>query len=787
MGRLSAAIRAAAVVPPAATAPATRASTRRPSSGRAPERWRARPLPRALEAAIVAVLALGCAAWALQLWRADLTVPLRYAPVDDTKFYLMLVKGIVEHGWYLANPHLGAPFGQQLSDYPQGADNLNLAIVRALALFTSDAALIVNLFFLLTFALVAFVAHLVLRSLGLGRTAAGVVAVLYSLLAYHFFRGESHLLLSAYYAVPLAAYLFLALLDGRPLFTARPAGAPRPLAWASGRSLATIAICVVIGSENLYYATFAAVMLAAATSIALAQRRARTAITGLAIVALIAASVGANLAPSLLYRAEHGTNVALERSAAFTEQSDEAFSLRLSNLVLPAPGSRIAPLREVAATYDHAIAPGYCEACYASLGTVGTIGFLWLLACVVAALLAGVGVRLTRNPLVRHASVGVIVALVVASVGGIASLIEVFVTADIRAWNRISVFIAFLSLLAAGLLLEVMLARLRRLPSGGALAAGAAVGVLLFGVYDQTSASFVPAYAGEAHTWSSDARFVREIETRLPPGAGVFQLPYVPFPEGYPETPVGDQVATYSTKYEPLRGYLHSVTLRWSYGAMKGRPSDWSAQLAGQPLSYVLAAATAAGFDGLWVDPAGFEPAKAAAMRTTLEALLSQAPLVSPLGDLWFFDLRPYRALLRRTEPPALVELLRERTLRPLRTTCSAAGIALENPTGGMRAATLTLHVARAGHTYDATHSGAPDGQAEDYPGSAAITLSRRLQLAPGTIRIARIGYVSGAGSAPQVLYATLTEDSLLRFARLGGARAQTLVPGLSGPPCPGS
>ena len=106
-------------------------------------------------------------------WRADLTVPLRYAPVDDTKFYLMLVKGIVEHGWYLSNSHLGAPFGQQLSDYPQGADNLNLALVRCLALFTSNPALIVNLFFLLTFALVSFVAHLVLRSLGLSAIAAG--------------------------------------------------------------------------------------------------------------------------------------------------------------------------------------------------------------------------------------------------------------------------------------------------------------------------------------------------------------------------------------------------------------------------------------------------------------------------------------------------------------------------------------------------------------------------------------------------------------------------------------
>ena len=50
--------------------------------------------------------------------------------------------------------------------------------------------------------------------------------MLFSLLAYHFFRGESHLLLSAYYSVPLSAYLFLELLGERRLFGARRPAAP---------------------------------------------------------------------------------------------------------------------------------------------------------------------------------------------------------------------------------------------------------------------------------------------------------------------------------------------------------------------------------------------------------------------------------------------------------------------------------------------------------------------------------------------------------------------------------
>jgi phosphoglycerol transferase len=135
---------------------------------------------------------------------------------------------------------------------------------------------------------------------------------------------------------------------------------------------------------------------------------------------------------------------------------------------------------------------------------------------------------------------------------------------------------------------------------------------------------------------------------------------------------VGDHVATYATKYEPLRGYLHSTSLRWSYGATKGRPSDWSAQLAAQPLSYVVAAVAASGFDGLWVDPAGFEPAKAGQIERALRAQLHQAPLTSRDGDLWFFDLRPYEARLAQTHPRAQLAALRTRTLHPLRSACTA-------------------------------------------------------------------------------------------------------------------
>lgn len=708
---------------------------------------------RLLEATLVAALSVVLAAWELGLWRADLALPLRYAPVDDTKFYLMLVKGIVEHGSYLANSSLGWPFGQHLADYPQGADNLNLLIIRILAVFSSNAALIVNVFFLLTFALTALTAHLVLRDQGVGAPAAAVAAVLFSLLPYHFLRGESHLLLSAYYSIPLAAHLFLRVLAQRPLFArararARPArGSHRGAAWVSRNSVATVAVCVAIGSDNLYYATFAAVLLAGAAVISSALRRWSSAVGATLALALIAVTVAVNLAPTLVYRAEHGANPTLERSAAADEASNEGLSLRLTNLLLPAPSGRIAPLARLGARYDNLISPGYCEGCYASPGSVGTIGLLWL-ALAALGTLAGAGSWYGLRRELRHASVGVAIAFAVGTVGGISSLIEFYLTPDIRGWNRISLVIAFFSLFAVALALDLLGARLRARRGGRAWTALALVSVLAFGGYEQSSPSSAPDYAIGYREYRSDGAFVTEIQDRLPRGAAVFQLPYVPFPEGYPDTPCCGAVPTYATKYEPLRGYLHSTTLRWSYGAVKGRAADWPAQLAGRPLSLLLPSIAAAGFDGLWFDPAGFTAAKATAVEAALRSLLRQDPLLSPDRDLWFFDLRRYALGLRESHSPAL---LREFTLHPLRAACAPGGVAVFNPSRSARAATLTAS-------------------------TAAGDVRRRATLAPGRTFVP-------IPSGGRILYATVTDDALASFEPTGGGR---VVVGLTGPGCPG-
>ena len=114
------------------------------------------------------------------------------------------------------NPDLGAPFHQQLFDFPVGLDNLNLLGLKVLGAVFGDVGTTVNMFFVLTFAAVAV--SMLPRAPGAAASSpsSSVVALLYAFLPYHFARGVPHLFLSSYWVVPLAVYLILRVVSDRP-------------------------------------------------------------------------------------------------------------------------------------------------------------------------------------------------------------------------------------------------------------------------------------------------------------------------------------------------------------------------------------------------------------------------------------------------------------------------------------------------------------------------------------------------------------------------------------------
>ena len=95
---------------------------------------------------LVVVGVVGIGAWFLVGFsRIDLNVPMNYE--HDAFEYAMVSQTVNQTGGYMTNDHLGAPFGQDLHDFPYGADNLNIAALRVLNGITGNPGLSLNLLY----------------------------------------------------------------------------------------------------------------------------------------------------------------------------------------------------------------------------------------------------------------------------------------------------------------------------------------------------------------------------------------------------------------------------------------------------------------------------------------------------------------------------------------------------------------------------------------------------------------------------------------------------------------
>jgi hypothetical protein len=578
-------------------------------------------------AAVLCVLIL-CAFF--RIWRADLRVPFYYS--GDSIFYLMFAKGVIENGWYWQNPSLGAPGGLQMYDFPT-YDNAVTIIVWLFSCFTHNPALILNLFYLLSFPLITVASLYVLRHFDLSYIPALFCSLLYAFLPFHFMRNQTHLILSAYYVVPLTVLVLLWITTTE-------------LRARTRKFILSVLICVLLGSSGVYYPFFFCALLpvAGATG-ALKFQRLRPLLVAVVFVVITTATVVINLSPSLIYKHTHEDVGAMLRGPA----EAETYGLKISQLVLPITSHRINLFDRL--KRFHNANSMVSENDTSSLGIIGSIGFLGLLAQLLSRKELVSGAR----GLLHDLSILNIFAVLVGTIGGFGLLIALYIASGIRSYNRISVFISFFSLMAVGIGLERIYQRTVRVRSIFYLLI---VVALIVGFLDETTPGYVPDYSGTKTEFVSDKEFVNRIEASVPRGAMIFQLPYVPFPE-YPR--IHKMI-----DYDHFRGYVHSKNLRWSYGTVKNREGDRAQErVAALPTDQLVQTLAFAGFSGIYVDRNGYDDG-GAAKELELSNLLETAPMVSANGRLTFFNLSDYARKLREKYPDSEWQAKQEISFHPL-------------------------------------------------------------------------------------------------------------------------
>ncbi|WP_151733830.1 hypothetical protein [Paenibacillus tengchongensis] len=530
---------------------------------------------------------------------ADLSIPLIYA--GDGLLNLLWIKSVLEHGWFLHNPSLGAPFWQDMHDFPM-SEGLNFLIIKFFGLFTDDASKVINLYYLSTYPMTALTSLIFMRRMKINIPVSILGSIVFAFIPYHYLRGEAHLFLSGYYMVPLITMVIFWVWDGE---------------WGRRRWICSIIILLLVGSTGIYYAfyTCAAILLVGCL-VSLNKKNLKNIINPLILISIVVFSGLINLAPNIIYTLDKGANPeAVQRSYI----ESEIYGLKITNLVLPVNDHRI---NFLAAVKDHynSIAPLNNENTTASLGMFGTIGFIVLLSIIF--------IR-TKDETLNKLSILNISTLLLVSIGGFGTVVAMLLTAEIRGYNRFSVFIAFYSILAFCIIINKWRSKYIYLCS---------LLILLLALFDQISNSFNPQSDYMKSEYKNDKAFIARIEENLPKSSMIFQLPYMKFPENGPIYRMGD--------YDHAKAYLNSNELRWSYGAMKGREEDiWIRSVSGKNTEEMVKDLAFSGFEGIYIDRNGYEK-DAVELIDELKIILNEDPLISENNRLAFFSMVEYNKKL---------------------------------------------------------------------------------------------------------------------------------------------
>jgi phosphoglycerol transferase len=554
---------------------------------------------------LVALLCTVFAAWVLGYEKVSTAIPVAYS--GDGLYYGVLIKGIIENGWYIHNPYLGAPFGLDMGAFPM-ADGTHFFVLKLLGALTGEFGSALTLFYLGSFATAAATGFVAMRWIGLQPSFAACGAILFSLQSYHFQRA-GHLFLASYFCLPLFVAYAMSIYQTRE-------DSPTSLKSHIGSTI----LLVVAAGCGVYYAFFACILIGfAALSASVDTMTWRPLRRGLVAGLIIFLAVGASLAPHLQSIRTHTPDGDV---AARAPQESEYYGLRLIQMALPSIDHRNADLRAKAATYA-AAAPQVTENQTASLGMVAFFGLLISIACALVS-------RFRRNLVLQQLGMMNVVAFLYATIGGLSAIFAWALTPQLRAPNRISILIAFISLCSILLVLQLSLAKI----SSRAIRNGSTYTLLLlvtaFCIWDQTPAKNLATESNRA-VFLDDKASGEAIMASAPAGSRIYQLPYISFPETAPLHLEGHTGLT--------RRYLHTKGISWSFGAMKfGEGDQWIRRMESFPLRERVRKLRSSGFDDILVERRAYAD-QGRSVESQLEEMLGSPSLICPDGSCSLFRL----------------------------------------------------------------------------------------------------------------------------------------------------
>lgn len=556
------------------------------------------------------------------------SVPLNYINSSDEYNWYLALLNYFETGNVLENPRLGAPFVSELYDFPMFLTfKFDLFVLRFILFFYPNVFIALNLYYVLLPAFIGTTAFFALRSLNTPDWINMGGAVTYAFLPFYYMRALSHFALTTYQFVPLAFLLCVWGYKRKIFISFRKTELTK-----NYRNWMAVCFCILIANNgNGYWQAFSCFFLLATGLLALYDTgKWKSAVSCFIPLALITLFFAVALYPSVRYQVERGRNPEAVKRLIF---ESDIYGLKITQMLLPyeIPGNN-----RLETNFKHYLkeAPLTNENQTAYLGVVGSFGFVLLLSRL---LLKRKELKQTNSDMLLDLFARLnICALLLAIIGGFGTVFSVFTAPGIllRGYNRISVYIAFLSIatvcLCAQKLIENKDGQKLRLCQTGLFFLLLTHFVCLYSWFH-----FCPNYSALRTKYQSDKQFVAGIEDILPEAAMVYQLPYHKFPEAGPVNLLLD--------YQLFTGVLHSKSLKWSYGGMKGREGDaWHSWVNSLQFSKRVKILSLVGFQGIYIDRRAYKQQELKELEKELSDCLKVIPIVSKDKNLAFYSMKAY-------------------------------------------------------------------------------------------------------------------------------------------------
>ncbi|WP_267729782.1 hypothetical protein [Niveibacterium sp. 24ML] len=528
--------------------------------------------------------------------------PISYS--EDTLLALANAKAYMDGDVHLVVlklvQHLNSPFAANWNDWPIAEEFIYFSLGMLGRVFGIFAA--ANLLVLSCHLLAGWSFWLVSRLLGVGREYAFSGAIAYAFSHYLFARGLSHLTLSTYWHLPLACLVSWWVWDRQAM------------GFSSRRWSFSVGVSLIVGALNPYYAWMYIQFVGFALLKRLVCFERRAALEPLfLILATIGVFVLFNL-DTFYYQIVNGGNpAAVSRSLAGLE----IYGLKLPELFLP-PSHRWDWLAGFAQAnyYTPTFIKGELGSPY--LGIFGISGFVTLvlfgLYCLFRAQSEKIPVEWWQ----------VLWVVLYSLIGGVNLLVGSAGFVLFRGTNRYGIFILTIVLIYFVRFLTKHCAE-----RGARAFALVLVPVILWDQLPMNSgADSMPVVSNAV---AADRAFAERLESRTFPGAMVFQLPVMQYPEVPPVLGMKD--------YEHFRPYLFTKSLRYSYGTNKGRSdAAWQSEVAALPVNEMIARLERYGFAAVYLNKKGYSDGGA-----SLIAAMSSAgrAVVAESEELIAFSLQP--------------------------------------------------------------------------------------------------------------------------------------------------